>query len=138
MVSASLFNYWDGRDRRDDFDQYLKRYVEDRPRCVEQLATGGKLDEAERAAVAMFIAALPLPAHPGMGRTLEAYLSGLCEKTRTELDILVRHWCEWTRQPYGDKAYNEFLKPSMPSERFGAIRKPAARCCNGSGAWSRR
>jgi hypothetical protein len=104
--------------RRDDFDQYLKRYVEDPAApALKTLATGGKLDEAERAAVAMFIA-LTATRSPGrMSRTLEAYLSGLCEKTRTELDILVRHWCELTRQPYGDKAYNEFLKPSA----LGAI-----------------
>lgn len=104
--------------RTDAFDQYIKLHVEDPAApALKKLATGGSLDDGERAAVAMFIALTAARSPELMNTVVEAHLSGLADGDRAELDALVRLWCEWTRKPYGPKAHSEFLKPSS----FGAI-----------------
>ncbi len=104
--------------RTDAFDQYLKLHVEDPAApALKRLATGGSLEAAERAAVAMFIALTAARSPALMNSILDANLNDLADGDRAELDALVSLWCGWTGKPYGPDSHAEFLKPSS----FGAI-----------------
>jgi hypothetical protein len=99
--------------RTDAFDRYIKLRVEDPAApAFKKLASGGSLDDAERAAVAMFIALTAARSPELISAATEDHLNALADYDRAELDGLVRLWCDWTQRPYDQKAYNEFLKPS--------------------------
>jgi hypothetical protein len=105
-------------NRTDDFDQFLKQQVEDPAApALRKLATGGTLDPAERAAVALFLALTAARSPNMMNGVVTEHLEGLAPAARAELDELVKLWCGWTRKPYDSKSHSEFLKPSS----FGAI-----------------
>lgn len=105
-------------NRTDDFDQFLKHQVEDPAApALRTLATGGALDPAERAAVALFIALTAARSPEMMNGVVTEHLGGLAPAARAELDDLVKLWCGWTAKPYDSRSHNEFLKPSS----FGAI-----------------
>jgi len=85
--------------------------------AMKKLATGTTLDDAERSAVAMFIALTAARSPDVMGRLMTDHLDSLTQSDREELDVLVECWCQWTGQACDSKARVEFLKPS----RLGAI-----------------
>lgn len=104
--------------RNDDFDQFLKRQVEDPAApALRKSATGETLDPGERAPVALFIALTAARSPEMMNAVVTRHLGGLAPAARTELDDLVKLWCGWTRKPYDSRSHSEFLKPSS----FGAI-----------------
>jgi hypothetical protein len=105
-------------NRTDDFDQFLKRWVEDPATpALKKLATGGALDSGERAAVALFLTLTAARSPEMMNGVAMQHLGGLGTSARAELDELVKLWCGWTGKPYDAKSHSEFLKPSS----FGAI-----------------
>jgi hypothetical protein len=107
-------------NRTDEFDQFLKRHVEDSAApALKKLATGEELDADERSSVALFIA-LTAARCPGLlGSVLEEHLDRLRLADRTRLDDLVRLWCDQIGMPYASYSHTEFLKPST----FGAMWK---------------
>lgn len=107
-----------GGNRTDDFDQFLKRNVEDPAApALKKLAVGGAVDPSERSAVALFIA-LTAARSPKMIETVvESHLAKLTHAERNELDDLAKRWCHWIGRSFDAKSLHEFLKPSS----FGAI-----------------
>jgi hypothetical protein len=104
--------------RTDDFDQFLKHQVEDPAApALRRLATGGRLDPGQCAAVALFIALTAARSPELMSGVVTEHLGGLAPADRAQLDELVKLWCGWTGKPYDSKSHSEFLKPSS----FGAI-----------------
>ena len=105
-------------NRTDEFDQFLKLHVEDPAApALREMATGGVLDHDERSAVALFIALTAARSPEMMKGVLRSHLDGLAPVESTELDELVRQWCDWTGRPHDSRAHGEFLKPSS----FGAV-----------------
>lgn len=105
-------------NRTDEFDQFLKRHVEDPAAPVlKKLATGGKLNCDERAAVALFIALTASRSPEMMNGVVTTHLGNLTPTDRAELEELVKLWCGWAGKPFGPNSHSEFLKPSS----FGAI-----------------
>ena len=105
-------------NRTDEFDRFLKQQVEDPAApALKKLATGGTLEEGERAAVALFVALTAARSPETMNAVVTDHLGGLTPGARAELDDLVKLWCGWACKPYDSKSHSEFLKPSS----FGAI-----------------
>jgi hypothetical protein len=105
-------------NRTDEFDQFLKRHVEDPATpALKKLAMSGQLDESERSAVAFFVALTAARSPEMMKSAMTAHLESLAPIDRTKLDDLVEEWCHLTRRPFDSKSRNEFLKPGC----FGAI-----------------
>ncbi len=113
---CSMFD-WKG-NRRDDFDQYLKKKVEDPAApALKKLATGGALDANERSAVALFIAITAARSPELMNSVMTQHLGSLAKPELAELDDLVKRCCHWTGKPCDSKSHSEFLKPGA----FGGI-----------------
>ena len=99
--------------RTDAFDQYIKLHVEDPAAlALKKLATGASLDQADRAAVALFIALTAARSPAMMSSLVDAHVNSLTDDDRAELDARARLWCALTGQRYGPHAHAEFLKPS--------------------------
>src|SRR5436190_7689335 len=105
-------------NRTDEFDRFLKNRVEDPVVPVlKKLATGEPLDADERSAVAFFVALTAARSPQVMNGVMTEYLGSRTSADHSELDDLVKLWCDWTEKPYDSKSHSEFLKPSS----FGAI-----------------
>src|SRR5262245_51585673 len=103
--------------RSDDFDQYLKRQVEDPAvPALKRLAIGAT-DNADRSAIAMFIA-LTAARCPGVMKSISLeHVHRLPDSDRAEFDELVQQWCSVNHKPVDASSQYEFLKPDM----FGAM-----------------
>jgi hypothetical protein len=98
--------------RTDEFDQFLKRHVEDPAApALKALATGQVLNDEQRAGVAMFIAITAARSPTMMGDALGAHIDCLTLAERAELDEWVGLWSEMANRPLDAKSHAEFLKP---------------------------
>jgi len=105
-------------NRTDDFDQFLKKKVEDPAvPALKKLATQRTLFVSDRAPIALFIALTAARAPKMMNNVVQDYLRDLGHSERTELDNLVKLWCIWTKKEYKEQSHIDFLKPGS----FGAI-----------------
>jgi len=104
--------------RTDDFDQFLKRNVEDPAApALKKMAQASQVDEQERSAIALFIGLTAARSPKLVSQTFTEYVEKLPDNERRELDSLTEVWCELTGREHGPKSNSEFLKPSS----FGGI-----------------
>ena len=93
-------------NRTDEFDQYLKREVEDPAApALKKLATAGALDSGERSAVALFISLTAARSPKLMNSVMGGHLERQTEVDRAQFEGLVKLWCHWTGRPYDSKIF---------------------------------
>jgi transcriptional regulator with XRE-family HTH domain len=103
-------------NRTDEYDRFLKTFVED-PAIppLRRLAMGGDLADADRSAIALFMALTLARLPEMMSGAMTEYLVQIPSPDRSELEELTKWWCKRAGKPYDSKSVAEFLKPGCLS-----------------------
>ena len=113
--SPHLLSYYNDEGRRtDEFDQYLKRTIEDPAAPVlRKLANAESITDDERNVAASFIALTASRTPEMLGSSIGDHVAKMSDDERKSIEGAAEAWCASSSLKYSASAVQDFLKPSQ-------------------------